>query len=278
MRDTVVEASTEWNRYSDSLSQQILNGQVDAFLHWEIIRETMVVPNAQYIKAELAYLKSCKSWRTRWKPAIVESRIGTPISYLHCASSSANLIHHAYHIAQFEEKTEQRINDMDLVFEFGGGYGSMSRLYFNLGFQGRYAIFDLPLFSALQSYYLRSIGLPVDSHTSMRNDQYGITCIYDRHELLEWLELHVPSSGEKSMFLANWSLSESPARVRNFIGKLVPKFESLFVSYQSAFSGVNNIDYFQRLQKSLGKYAWKSWEIEHLPGNYYLAGKRKENL
>ena len=65
------------------------------------------------------------------------------------------------HLALFEETTGSKIDTLELIFEFGGGYGSMCRLAHNLGFNQAYIIFDLQPFSALQNYYLSSLDLPV---------------------------------------------------------------------------------------------------------------------
>ena len=42
-----------------------------------------------------------------------------------------------------------------------GQPGAKSRLFFKMGFHGKYILYDLPQFSALQTYYLKSVGIPV---------------------------------------------------------------------------------------------------------------------
>src|SRR5207244_11597755 len=66
------------------------------------------------------------------------------------------------------------VDDLACVLEFGGGYGSMCRLFHNLGFRGRYLIFDLPAFSALQRFFLRSIGMCVGSPEEFRDGACGV--------------------------------------------------------------------------------------------------------
>ena len=148
-----------WINYLNRLRQLVLNQEPREFLRWSPVAETMFIVFARFIFTELKYLKSCPNWNTRWRAAIKESSIGNPVLYLFYKSSSGNLIQHAYHLAQFEEKTGSEVHDMKYVLEFGGGYGSMCRLFFNLGFSGKYIIFDFPAFNALQSYYLKSIGI-----------------------------------------------------------------------------------------------------------------------
>src|SRR5262249_29537133 len=146
-------------------------------LRWDVIQDTMFVGAASYVAKELTFLKKHPDWASRWRRAIQESPIGHPLRYPFFPASSGNLIHHAFHLAQFEEKTQIQVNNIGFVLEFGGGYGSMCRLLHNLGFHGKYVILDLPFFSLLQSFYLKSLGLPVHSIEDFKTANEGIVCV-----------------------------------------------------------------------------------------------------
>lgn len=151
------QANMEWGSNMNRLYELVMNDDIRSFLRWDVIMHTMFVSNnAPYVRRELNYLKNLAYWDNRWSKAIVESTIGHPIPFVFYPKSSGNLIHHAYHLAQLEEKAQINVNEIDFVFEFGGGYGSMCRLFHNIGFTGDYVIFDLPPFSALQEYYLKA--------------------------------------------------------------------------------------------------------------------------
>ena len=150
------KAEREWNNNMNRLKNNVIKEDPREFLRWDVVRKTMFVGNAEYINVELKYLKSHREWDTRWKKAIFESPQGCPAPYYRYMKSSGNLIHHAYHLARFEDKTRLRINQLNCIFEFGGGYGSMCRLVHQLGFKGKYIIYDLPNFSHLQRYYLNN--------------------------------------------------------------------------------------------------------------------------
>ncbi len=160
---------------------------------------------------------------------------------------------------------------MDYVFEFGGGYGSMCRLFYNLGFHGRYIIFDLPSLSALQRYYLRTIGFRVKSTTEFVKSEDGIVCVSDIQQLISLLPDHIKASN--ALFLATWSISESPIRIRELILPRISDFQSFLIAYQDGFEEVNNVEYFDNWKKTIKNVAWQSWRIEHLPGNNYLVGR-----
>ena len=150
-----------WRRFIEQFCDAMAREDPRAFLRWPTIAKAMFVSNQPYLSLELLSLRSRRDWRHRWRPALRESPVGHPLPFWALPWSSGNLIHHAYHLAQFEARTGQAAEQFPAVFEFGGGYGSMCRLFHQLGFSGRYVIYDLPQFSALQAFYLGSLGLPL---------------------------------------------------------------------------------------------------------------------
>jgi hypothetical protein len=178
-------------------------------------------------------------------------------------------------VLQFEEKTKVQVQDIDYVFEFGGGYGSMCRLFHNLGFRGRYIIIDLPPFSALQKYYLGTLGLPIRSVTDFERSKSGIVCVSDIHKLKSILADRIEA--RNTMFIATWSISETPISIRNSILPLTSGFQSFLLAYQDRFEEVNNVDFFNKWKETINEIAWQSWRIRHIPGNNYLVGRVAAN-
>ena len=147
----------------------------------------------------------------------------------------------------------------------------MCRLCHNLGFTGKYVIFDLPHFSALQQYFLRSIGIAVHSVDAFRMADSGVCCISD----LTQLESILPDKKilDHSLFVATWSLSEAPFSLRNEILRVADRFTAFLIAYQDRFHEVDNVEYFGKwTEKTNKKVDWHSWPIDHLPGNHYLVG------
>ncbi|KAJ1474744.1 hypothetical protein T484DRAFT_1831154, partial [Baffinella frigidus] len=104
--------------------------------------------------------------------------------------TSTNLVHQAYHTFVFQQATSllpweaagglvvefggtygclcnlMHTGGMcdaasGLVVEFGGGYGCLCNLMHTGGFEGQYLLYDLPVFSLIQTYYLSSNGWTV---------------------------------------------------------------------------------------------------------------------
>ena len=241
------------------------------FLQWDVIRKTMFVNNPWYIQKEFINLKKSSNWK-QIKPAIKESRIGKPTLSIFYPKSSGNLIHQAFHIAQLEERSNTNISELDSVLEFGGGYGCMCKYFYNRGFTGKYIIYDLPAFSAIQRYYLKANNLPITSLTNTINSGKGIVCI---SELKEFHTIHDQINKEhNSLFIATWSLSETSLAIRNEILNKLDDFDYYLFAYQAQFGEMDNISYF-RDWCAINNLLWENYEIEHLPNNYYLIGKGK---
>jgi len=100
------------------------------------------------------------------------------------------LIHHTYHIAQFEDKVGERISNFDFIFKFGGGYGSMCKLLHNPGFKGRYVLYDFPVFSALQEFFLKCHNISLCPVESLNKRQSGLSNI----EWHDWHIEHIPNN------------------------------------------------------------------------------------
>lgn len=257
-----------WAGYVQNLKRMVLNDDPRRFLRWPVVLESMFVNNFPYVERELEYLKRHAHWQQRWQPAIKESGVGHPTPYWRYPQSSGNLIHHAYHIARFEDTTALPITAFDLIFEFGGGYGSMCRLTKNLGFNGRYLIFDLPHFSLLQRFFFESHGWSVLAPEQFATAQRGILTI-SQFEQLEHALL-ARRAEARSLFIATWSLSESPEALRSKILALLDNFTAVLIAYQDSFAGVDNNAYFSAWQAGQRHYVCREQAIAHLPGSQYL--------
>lgn len=265
-------AELEWSNNVNEIINSILNKNPREFLSWSVIRYTMFVVREHYVKIELNSLINKNASQHFWKKIITESNVGKPLRYWRYRLSSGNLIHHAYHLFRFKELTNKNPDKIDLIFEFGGGYGSMCRVLHNAGFNKKYIIFDLPVFSALQKFYLKCLGLKVLNKNQYLNEESGIICISQLSELEELL--NNLGAIENKMFIATWSLSETPILFRSHFEKYLPKFNFYLIAYAEQFNDVNNIKYFNDIEYNLNGIKWYNVEIEHLPGNKYLIGNK----
>jgi len=240
-------ADSAWSRYLNLFRERAIHDDPRKFLRWDVIEETMCVSYARFLKTEMAYLK--QNWDI-WGPILSETPVGDPVPYLFHAKSSGNLIHHAYHLARFQATTGCRFDELDVIYEFGGGYGCACKLLHALGFKGQYIIQDFPHFSALQRYYLGMHGIePTLTNTP----------------------IVIPKG--RSLFLAEWSLSEAPAIARTPMFDIVKECDYFLIGYQPVGGEVDNVQFFGQWQSAID-LNWSVQNIAHLEPNQYLFGAR----
>lgn len=242
--------SADWADRRIAIRGHLLNADavdIDRFITWPPIQATMFVGHAPYINKEVEALKR-DDW-DRWAIAISDyGDFGaTPMSVGEVITTG-NAIHQAYHLMRWERASGCAVTDMDSIVEIGGGYGTMARIARQAGFSGRYTIYDLPEISMLQDIYFRGT---------------GITDIETRHGFID---------DECDLLIGLWSLSEMDPEIRaGVIGSISARAYAL--AYQKTWMGNDNLGWFRTLAK-INKRAvlWKEFQIDHLPGNYYMFG------
>lgn len=266
-------AELEWTSNMNNIRSLILNSNPREFLYWEVIKYTMFVVRANYIRFELTSILKSRYYESLWKKALLESNVGRPLRYWLFPKSSGNLIHHIYHLDKFRESIDIDFNDLDFILEFGGGYGSMCRVFHNCNFNKKYVIFDLPVFSALQKFYLKCLGIKVLDSSDYFSSEKGVICISSVEELSQIVSHY--SNSKSKLFVGTWSLSETPLELRASFVPLILTFNYYLMAYQKSFNEVDNVDFFNNFTASIPNGIWNNFEIEHLPYSYYLFGENK---
>jgi len=260
--------SQTWLEFQKALKKEVAEQDPRSFLRWPVILNTMFPDDPEYLPIEFAVIRKDTEWLSRWKKAIQETSIGRPMPFWRYRNSSSNTIHQAYHILVFEHEWDQRINYFDQVLEFGGGYGCLRRVIHNLGYNGSYCISDFPTFSALQNYYLLQSELPIGN---------GIGGTLLLSDIDQFLDVCQAAKG-KVLFIANWSLSETPFELRTRVLSEVARHCTAFlIGYQDEICGIDNATYFADWSASIAeKFECRVIKIEHLRGNNYLMGWKTE--
>lgn len=225
----------DWAAAVNRLRALVLHADPRAFLRWDVIVERMAVRHSSLTPIELGHLQARLDWEPRWRPAVRELDAGRPYRYAGHPESSEPLIQTAYALSRLEALAGRPITEWSTVVEFGGGFGSLCRLAHQLGFRGRYVIFDLAPFSHLQRFYLQSAGI-------MQPGDARIVLTSDLAELEHVVDLAARETG--ALFVACWSLSETPLALRERIRPLVERIGDYWIAYQERYGEVDNTDFF----------------------------------
>jgi hypothetical protein len=236
-----------WPRHQLSIRRHTAIDDPYSFLSWSTIVATMFVGSgAEFTRDEFNALD------LRYRNILQEPYFGQPeLMRVYGTTTSGNLIHQAYHLMQFEKSAKVKVEDLDSIVEFGGGYGAMALLCRRLGFIGKYTIIDLSEFSLLQEFYLfNTIGLQnielVDSWDGSKMKADLLMAIYSLSEVSIDYRLHILNSIEtKYHFLAHQDLYTLPS------GQLV-----------------DNVEEFEKVA---GRFNLKHWPNKVMKGHWYLS-------
>jgi len=229
-----------WERHRWEIIRHVKNDDPERFLRWSTIEATMFPRETRWIRREFDSLEP------KWMQTIREPFFGNPVPMPYCKWTSGNLVHQAYHLSMWESFTGQRICDLGIIYEFGGGYGAMAMIAARAGFGGDYFIQDVPEVSLLQEYYLSNVGVDAVLTT-------------------ETLDI------EADLVVGCYSFSEVPTDLRESVLARA-KGRSYLFAYQDVFYEVDNHGWFKEFAHGRPHLDWHGIEVEHLPGRYYLIG------
>ena len=213
--------------------------------------------NRFFVYSELKALKKDVSWHV-YRKLIKEDAIGNPIRYFLYQNSSGNRINHVYHLSVLSKEFNINLYKIKKVFEFGGGYGCMARIFSKLNKQIKYLCFDTHYVNLLQYYYLKHNNLDVGF--SKKNKYTLISKIPSLRKIDNKFQ-----TNSKSLFIANWSLSETPIKFRENFIETIKKNEYILICFQEKFENIDNLKYFNKLKFKLSN----SHRIKILKNKFY---------
>ena len=240
------------NKFNYNLYKIIKDGKLYNFLRNSFIQKMFFVHNRFFIFKELNVLRNSQKWMF-YKNLLVEDKVGNPVKYFLYPDSSGNRINHVYHLSVLEKYLNLNLKDINYILEFGGGYGCMARIFFKINRKIKYLIFDTKLVNLLQYYYLKQNLMKVGFS---KNDQFEL--------INEYKKLHSENK-KNSLFIANWSLSETPIFFRKKFLKNINNYHYFFIAFQEYFEEINNKKYFNQLEKKLKK----NYDLNLIQNQFY---------
>lgn len=254
-------ALDHWNKITSELKTQLINDDSN-FLRNKYIRDALH-PD-QYYYSFLYYKELRKNYN---KTTLIEYcsdvGLGNPLRDLILKGASPASIKHFYLLNKIQQDFKINLKEFNSIVEFGGGYGSMCRIAFNnLEISNEWLIIDLPIMLELQKIYLKE--------TVSKIKFQKINFFND------FMNLNVR---DKSIFIATWSLSETPIEFRKKMEDWLVSFEYIFIAFQENYNNQSNLDYFQDLKLRLINTHNVNLNVcEFYPGHYYFNGQKINNV
>ena len=260
------------NIFNKKIISILKREKLTSFLRNSFVQKMFFVHNRLFIFKELIKLKNNKNWNF-YKKIIIEDNVGDPVRYFLYPKSSGNRINHAYHLSILSSEFNVNFKKINKVFEFGGGYGCMARIFSKINKKIFYTCFDTNYINLLQYYYLKQNNLSVGFE---KKNNYFLISNFSKNKkfLLNKFQNH--------FFIANWSLSETPIKFRKQFFKIIENSKFILISFQECFEEINNLLYFKKIKKKLDKkFHIKILKNQYYKGNifkkqnhYFLIGKK----
>ena len=140
-------------KFNLEISNLLKSRNLKNFLRKNFIQKMFFVHNRFFILKELNILRKDKKWKF-YQRIIEEDNVGDPVRYFLYPKSSGNKINHAYHLSVLSSELNLDLRKVHKVFEFGGGYGCMARIFSKINNKISYICFDTNYINLLQYYYL----------------------------------------------------------------------------------------------------------------------------
>ena len=231
------------------------------FLSLPAIKNTMFVnPDDRWLQAELDFIKTNPGDRFPNLPR--EDWVGQPILLPH-HRTSANTVHHLYHMYRFQKEVAVKLGAINSVVEWGGGYGNMAKLWYRHSPGVTYTIIDSALFSTIQWLYLTStLGPSCVNLLDSKNARLKEGTIN-----LVPLALLKQTTINGDLFISTWGLSESSMAAQDYVlKKRWFNSQHLLLGYQKSS---NDLPTASRLGQIARDDSAKIIDIDFIPGNYY---------
>tara|TARA_Y100000816_G_scaffold265024_1_gene224573 strand:+ start:51 stop:980 length:930 start_codon:yes stop_codon:yes gene_type:complete len=254
-------------KFNREISSLLKSENLKNFLRKNFIQKMFFLQNRIFILKELNEIKKSKKWKI-YKKLLIEDPVGNPIRYFLYSKSSGNRINHVYHLSVIENELKINLSkNIKTVFEFGAGYGCMARIFSKLSKKIKYICYDTDYVNLLQFYYLKHNNLNVGFN---KNNKFYLTSNLKK------------SRNNNDLFIANWSLSETPINFRNKFFKVLSSSKYILICFQENFENIDNLKYFNLLKKKLSskfkivikKNRFYKGNIFYKQNHYFFIGKK----
>ncbi|MDA9650350.1 hypothetical protein N9T21_00700 [Candidatus Pelagibacter sp.] len=237
--------------FNKELLDLLKNKNIKNFLRKNFIQKMFFLQNRLFIFKELIDIKRSKKWKT-YKKLLNEDHVGNPIRYFLYLKSSGNRINHVYHINILENELNINLKkNVKKVFEFGAGYGCMARIFSKINKEIKYVCFDTKYGNLLQYYYLKHNNLDVGFKKNSK--------------ILLVSDIRNNYKKKYDLFIANWSISETPIKFRKKFFSNISHSKNILISFQKKFENIDNLKYFNNLKSKLSK----KFMIKIIKNKYY---------
>lgn len=254
---------TKWENMLESITQEYKNSPTE-FLRQPTISRT-IHPNSNKLATHYFAEMQKNSFCTQYiLPGLGDSKIGNPYQFKPIPGCSPMTIAKAYQLSLLKKHLGFFLpkEQVSYIVEVGGGYGHLCRMIRNFGYTGRYTIIDFPEMLEIQKNFL------------IQNFINNVDFCELNMEKVE------PKENEISILIATFSVNEMPLETRYYIEPYYNQYNYLFFAHNSTFDGVDNKNYFSKLEEKLSPVFKIQYfrDMHRNPKAWFMICARKNNV
>jgi len=267
-------SSSTWCYFTEHLETYLINGDLDLYLINNIEPLVFTWPqDSIQNKHQLQILENDKE--SIFYKTLKINDYG-PRGICLYKNTQLDRVQQVWSIYNLVNKLNLSLNSDEIIFEFGAGTGQMADVLSELNFTGRHVIYDLPLMTVLQKYFIdkRSIKNKYvldDDHLNIIKGTNFLPCnqIHSEKHLLELPNIN---------FIATYSLTETDIDTHNKFREYMVKFSRIYIVYWPGRNEIgdyiDNTEYIEMIKKKIEKthYCFDADNFEN--GKVFMAVKK----
>ena len=267
-------SSSTWRELTQHLETYLIYGDLDMYLIYQIKPHVFIWPqNGGQTKCQLQILEQDKE--SIFYKTLSINDYG-PKGIMLYNNIQLDRVEHVWSIYSLVHKLGFSLDNDEILFEFGAGSGQMADILCNLQFKGRHILYDLPLMTVLQKYFIDKKNV---TNTFLLDDEpmniiHGTNFLPCNQPHREEQIVQLPNIN----FIATYSLSETDIHTRNKFSDYMIHFSRIYIVYWPGKTEVgdnlDNSQYIEQLFAKLQETHYCFNENHFVNGKVFMAVKK----
>lgn len=246
--------SAYWTEFTRNLETYLINGDLDSYITNNVTPHVFTWP--QYSTQNMNQLTKLRNdpQSIFCKTLKVNDYGPTHGMKLH-ENIQLDRVQQVWSIYNLVKSCNFSLDSDEIIFEFGAGTGQMADVLSDMNFKGRHVVYDLPLMTVLQKFFIDRRGI---KNTYILDDEpmhivNGTNFLPCNQPKSEKIVLGLPNVN----FIATYSLTETDINTHIKFSEYMPEFSRIIIIYVPGINAVadniNSSEYIDSIHNKLNK-------------------------
>jgi hypothetical protein len=274
VKDSSYNSSKIWYEFTKNLETYLINGDLDLYLINNIQPYVFTWPQDSIQNKHQLEILEIETESIFYKTLKVNDYGAQGVRLY--KNIQLDRVQQVWSIYTLIKKLNFSLNDDEIIFEFGAGTGQMADVLSDLKFMGKHIIYDLPLMTVLQKYFIDKRGI---KNTHILDDENvniinGTNFLPSNQISSEKYVVGLPNIN----FIATYSLTETDINTHNRFLEYMVEFSRIYIVYwpgkNEVCDNIDNTEYIEMIQNKIENthYCYNENNFEN--GKVFIAIKK----